>query len=119
MPKNAICDGKQDCRDNSDEKNCQKFESFCSFDEGICDWDMEGDVFWKITHEGTPSSYTGPWRSREQEEEPVEPETNRYLYLEATNANEGESARLCSPGKVIKKVFDSKEFSIVNCLRTF
>lgn len=107
MPKNAICDGKQDCRDNSDEKNCKKFESFCSFDEGICDWDMEGDVIWKITHEGTPSSYTGPWRSREQEEEPVEPETNRYLYLEATNANEGESARLCSPGKVIKKVYES------------
>ncbi|XP_054853157.1 apical endosomal glycoprotein [Eublepharis macularius] len=32
-----ICDATEDCRDGIDEKNCDFF-SFCSFDNGWCDW---------------------------------------------------------------------------------
>ena len=97
------CDGKIDCRDESDEANCPiRAVQECNFNEGICQWEPKGNVEWKISHIGTPSEYTGPILSLN--------DTNRYVFMEATDANEGDSALLVSNAMSFGVCFTFKYF---------
>jgi hypothetical protein len=57
---------------------------------------MAGDIEWKITHGGTPSEYTGPSSSVKNVFDEASDETNRYLYLEASEADEDQRTILYS-----------------------
>ena len=59
----------------------------CTLNEGLCGWIPGGEIEWHISHTTTPSQFTGPRNSL------TEP-TNRYLFIEATEADEGQEAHL-------------------------
>ncbi|XP_071486324.1 MAM and LDL-receptor class A domain-containing protein 1-like [Diadema antillarum] len=88
-----ICDLSDDCGDNSDETDCELYEQ-CDFEAGICGWEQltNDELDWYRFAGISPSSWTGPTRDHT-----TGLETGTYLYLETSNGNHGDRARLGSP----------------------
>lgn len=90
-----LCNGKQDCRDGSDEITpCEIYNNVtCSFEKPYkCGYRTNGTEFiWLRTKGDTPSTDTGPSGDHYDNKE------GYYMYTEGTDGEEGDKATLTSP----------------------
>ncbi|XP_041467546.1 MAM and LDL-receptor class A domain-containing protein 1-like [Lytechinus variegatus] len=90
--RDRLCDLTDDCGDMSDEINCETYER-CSFENGICSWtQLTTDEYdWRYYSGITRTPWTGPARDHT-----TGLPAGYYIYLEASDAQPGDRARLAS-----------------------
>ncbi|XP_013407589.2 uncharacterized protein LOC106171691 [Lingula anatina] len=104
-----MCDGKMDCKNGEDEKQCE-FKN-CDFEDGTpCSYHItpgENDYTWKLNSGSTPSSETGPFIDATKQS----PE-GTYIYTESSKGVIGEKTTLrTSPKRGIRNAKACLRFS--------
>ncbi|CAH1772368.1 unnamed protein product [Owenia fusiformis] len=89
-----LCDGKNDCGDNSDEDRLCDKSIECSFEDAyICGYrKLSKDTNWERRKGNTPTSNTGPFVDNT-----FGNSSGHYLYIESSDTKRGDQAVVLSP----------------------